>query len=231
WCGRLAFAHTIGVAVAAAGGLLHLLLRRFSPRFSVLTTQRVFLTMFCLTAAAAAFRQPAAPPMPGDDPTGEWPTFRGNDQRTGSLDGYDPGPVEPRIVWRFRLPQPAELHASPAAAGEAIIITAAHTTPTGDRSFGRLYSVHARSGKLLQTIGLPRAGISSPAVRGPLAILGEGFHEDQECRLRIADRRTGSLVGSFPTASHVESSPALDATRVYFGAGDDGVYALELGDG
>src|SRR5262245_7560290 len=206
WRGRLAFDHTIALAVAAAAGLLHLLLRRFSPRFSVLTTQRVFLTMFCLTAAAAAFRQPAAPPMPGHDPTGEWPTFRGNDQRTGSLDGGDPGPVEPRIVWRFRLPQPGDIHASPVAAAEAIIITAAHTAPTGDRSLGRLYSVSARSGKLLQSIDLPRAGISSPAVRGPLAILGEGFHEDQECRLRVADRRTGALVGNFATASHVESS-------------------------
>jgi outer membrane protein assembly factor BamB len=179
----------------------------------------------------AAILQPAPVVNAGDEPTGDWPTFRGSPQRTGSIDADDPGATEPRIVWRYRLPQPGDIHASPAAAGDAIICAAAHATATGDRTFGRLYCVHPRSGKLLQSIDVPRSGISSPAVRGPLVILGEGFHEDQDCRLRIADRRTGSVVASFPTASHVESSPALDGARVYFGAGDDGIYGVDLGDG
>jgi outer membrane protein assembly factor BamB len=231
WRGRFEFDHGSALGVAAAGGLLHLALRQLSPRWPILTTQRIFLTAFCVGAVVAALHQGTTSPNRSDDPTGEWPTFRGNNQRTGAIDADDSGPAEPRIVWRFRLPQPGDLHASPAAAGETIVFAAAHATPARDRMFSRLYCVHGRSGKLSQSIDLPRAGISSPAVHGSLVALGEGFHEDRECRLRVVDRQTGTVVGSFATTSHVESSPALDGTRAYFGAGDDGIYAVELGDG
>src|SRR5262245_5373739 len=43
--GRFTFDHASALGVAAAAGLLHLVVRRYSPRWPALTTQRVFLTV------------------------------------------------------------------------------------------------------------------------------------------------------------------------------------------
>jgi outer membrane protein assembly factor BamB len=41
----------------------------------------------------------------------------------------------------------------------------------------------------------------------------------------------GKLLWSFTAKSHIESSPAVAGGRVFFGAGDDGVYAISAEDG
>jgi outer membrane protein assembly factor BamB len=216
------------MGVAAAVGLFHLALRSFIH--VPLTTQRVFLTVLCLASAAAVY-QPASQPLAHDrELTGLWPMFRGNSQRTGSVDPTDPGPVRPRVLWRFRCPDNALLYASPAVAGGEVIAVATQTGPAGNL-FNRVYRLDAASGEVIQSIDLPRAGVSSPAIRGPLIIVGEGYHEDQSCRLRVIDSRSGGTRGGFcPTSSHVESSPALDRRGAYFGAGEDGVYGVVIGD-
>jgi outer membrane protein assembly factor BamB len=137
--------------------------------------------------------------------------------------------MKPRILWQFRCPGDSRLYASPALAGGELIAVANRTHATGGL-VNTLFRLDAATGRLVGGLDLRRAGVSSPAVRGPLILVGEGYHEDNLCNLRIVDRRSGISVNSFPTASHVESSPALDGPRVVFGAGDDGVFGVELTD-
>jgi outer membrane protein assembly factor BamB len=213
---------------AAAIGLLHLALRSLTR--IPLTTQRVFLTALCLTSAAAAYQPAPLPPARDRELTGWWPMFRGNPQRTGSLDPSETGPARPRLLWRFRCPDNALLYASPAIAGGEVVAVATQAGPAGDL-FNQIYRLDAATGELIQTIDLPRAGVSSPAIRGPLIIVGEGYHEDSSCRLWAINSRSGGTRGGFfPTASHVESSPALDGRRAFFGAGEDGVFGVGIGD-
>src|SRR5262249_28427740 len=61
--------------------------------------------------------------------------------------------------------------------------------------------------------------------------IGEGFHEDRECKLYCLDAQTGKKLWEFTTESHTESSPCVADGRVFFGAGDDGVYCLDAATG
>jgi outer membrane protein assembly factor BamB len=227
------FEWNLGAALgtAAAFALVHLGVRRLFSSPVWLSTQRLFLVTWCLASVMAAY-QPHQSPSSSDGHfmSDDWPTFRFDARRTGSTDAADAGPKLPHVLWRFRCPGDARLYASPVVVGSEIIAIATQSDPTGGRLFNRLYRLDATSGKLIGSIELPRAGISSPAVRGPLVIVGEGYHEDRDCHLRVVDRRSGTVVGSLPTTSHVESSPALDGNKVYFGAGEDGVIGIELTD-
>jgi outer membrane protein assembly factor BamB len=73
-----------------------------------------------------------------------------------------------------------------------------------------------------------RAIFSSPAIHNGYVYIGEGYHQHQKCRLFCIDSHDGQLAWSFRTSSHVESPPTIADDRVYFGAGDDGVYCLSL---
>ena len=60
--------------------------------------------------------------------------------------------------------------------------------------------------------------------------LGEGYHQDRDGRVFCLDARRGSrALWSKATASHVESTPTVSGNRVYIGAGDDGIIALDAG--
>src|SRR5262249_49293247 len=67
---------------------------------------------------------------------------------------------------------------------------------------------------------------STPYVAEGRLYIGEGFHQDKFCRLFCLDAATGKKQWEFQTTSHTESSPCVVQGKVYFGAGDDGVYCL-----
>src|SRR5207237_1277389 len=58
---------------------------------------------------------------------------------------------------------------------------------------------------------------------------GEGLHSDSDCRLFTLKKDSGELAWSVPTASHTEGEPRVVGDRVYFCAGDDGLYCVEKG--
>jgi outer membrane protein assembly factor BamB len=227
WRGQFEFDLGAALGAAAVLALLHLAGRRLNGSPSRLTTQRLFLTALVIVDAAVAYHHPQPPAAA--EPTGAWPMFRGEGQRTGSINPADSGPARPHVRWRFQCRGDARVYASPALAGGELLVVANQSDPTGGRMFNRLYRLDAGTGALVHSLDLPRAGISSPVVRGSLVLLGEGYHQDRDCRLLVVDRRAGAVVGAVATASHVESSPALDGDRAYFGAGDDGVYGVEVG--
>lgn len=69
----------------------------------------------------------------------------------------------------------------------------------------------------------------TPTVTNGRVFCGEGLHSDQGCRLLCLDAATGQKVWEKRTTSHTEGTPVVADGRVYFSAGDDGVYCLTVG--
>jgi outer membrane protein assembly factor BamB len=68
---------------------------------------------------------------------------------------------------------------------------------------------------------------SSPTVADGRLYVGEGYHQDQSCRMFCLDPRGGERpLWTLRTASHVESSPTLAEGLLYFGAGDEGLLCV-----
>jgi outer membrane protein assembly factor BamB len=68
---------------------------------------------------------------------------------------------------------------------------------------------------------------SSPTMAGGRIYIGEGYHQDQHCRLLCLDARNGQVLWAKQTESHVESSPCVLGPRIFFGAGDDGILCVD----
>jgi outer membrane protein assembly factor BamB len=106
----------------------------------------------------------------------------------------------------------------------------------GFKQYGRIYCLDAESGSEVwefeDSDGQGMKGVyCTPTISGGKVFVGEGFHEDVECRMFCLDAATGKKLWEFPTASHTESKPFVLNDRVYFGAGDDGIYCLNVQDG
>lgn len=72
-----------------------------------------------------------------------------------------------------------------------------------------------------------RSVYSTPVVSGGRVYVGEGLHTDPACRLICLNADTGEKVWEFRTTSHTEGMPAVADGRVYFSAGDDGLFCVD----
>lgn len=73
----------------------------------------------------------------------------------------------------------------------------------------------------------------TPTVASGKVYCGEGMHEDTDCRLfclSLADGKPAWKV-PFETASHTEGAPAVANGKLYFPAGDDGVFCVKADTG
>jgi outer membrane protein assembly factor BamB len=181
---------------------------------------------------AAYLFQPAPPNLHAHAVATDWPTARGNAQRTGSLRPDDPGPSNPTVLWTF---DPSErsgrvmIHSTPTVVDDLLYVGALHQVLTFDS--GYVYCVRADTGERIWrfTAGNSlRPVFSSPTVAGGKIYVGEGYHQDQRCRLFSLDAQSGDrIVWRRQARSHVESSPCIVGSRVYFGAGDDGLICVD----
>lgn len=141
-------------------------------------------------------------------------------------------PAGARVVWTFEAPDIGSFDASPATDGERLYVAAAHRS--GFQSFGAVYGLNPHTGVQLWRFddgGAMRPVFSSPRVVDGKVYVGEGHHQDSGCRLFCLDAATGTKLWEFATKSHVESTPCVCGGKVYFGAGDDGVYCLSAATG
>jgi outer membrane protein assembly factor BamB len=214
-------------------------------RCSFLTTEIVFLSsmVFVGTALGVYLHRPVAENLQAGQVSSEWTVARGNEARTGALDANDPGPTNPVVLWTF---EPKErsgrisFHSSPTFVDGQLYVGAMHSVLSLSR--GLIYCVHAADGKqhgdhpikLGERIWRFSANdslkpvFSSPIVHAGKIYVGEGYHQDSDCRLFCLDARNGDKeLWSFKTSSHVESSPCVIGSRVYFGAGDEGLLCLD----
>jgi outer membrane protein assembly factor BamB len=171
--------------------------------------------------------------------TSEWPTYRGDAQRTGSREAK---PIlKPKLLWTFA-PQEKKgfvrMHSSPTVVDNQLYIGALHEVLTFTE--GILYCIHVgeatssrsearKPGELLWKFTADstlKPVFSSPSVADAKLYFGEGYHQDSQCRLFCVDAASGAHLWSITTKSHVESSPAVVGDAVYVGAGDDGLLSF-----
>jgi outer membrane protein assembly factor BamB len=72
---------------------------------------------------------------------------------------------------------------------------------------------------------------SAPTVSDGRVFIGEGFHEDPNCKVYAIDLATGTKIWERPTTSQTESSPLARDGKVYTGAGNDGFLCLDAARG
>jgi outer membrane protein assembly factor BamB len=244
------------VTTAAGAAFLHLRLRsrRFrapanvTPGRNRFSTEFVLLAGLVLTGLSLGLHLNATEKNEiAGTVTAEWPMFRGGPSRTGSVLASDPGPpAAPEILWVY---DPKErkgrirMHSSPAVVDDQVYVGALYELQS--LTEGAMYCVNAADGKpagdkvlkagerswRFAAEGSLKPVFSSPTVSHGRLYFGEGYHQDHSCRLFCLDAQSGDrAVWTFPTSSHVESSPCIAGSRIYFGAGDDGIFCVDIGD-
>src|SRR4051812_12362378 len=153
-------------------------------------------------------------------PAADWPTARGNAQRTGNVDGKA-GPVRsPKVLWVHESTDQYISTGSPA--GNAIYLPA-----LGTLNSGVMAAVSTEAGadgakrvlwsKSQPSIKLPT--VCPPAVVGGKLIFGDGMHQNSNPTLYCVDAATGAGVWQLPVAgdlAHIEGTPTVHDGRAYF---------------
>lgn len=121
---------------------------------------------------------------------------------------------------------------TPLAVQDRVYVAAAHRL--GFETFGAVYCLDAQTKKVLWSFdddhGMKQV-FSSPCVADGRLYIGEGFHDDQLCKIYCLNTRTGEKLWEAPTGSQTESSPCVANGKVFCGAGNDGVLALDAKTG
>jgi outer membrane protein assembly factor BamB len=135
---------------------------------------------------------------------------------------------EINLRWTFQLPERGAIVSSPLVAGDRVYIAAAHDSVF--RPYGRLYCLNRATGEVIWKFdngNKMRQAFSTPVIAAGTLYIGEGLHQDDQCRLYALDPSTGEKKGEFATGSHTEATPVVVGDRIYQGAGDDGLYCLD----
>lgn len=222
------------------------------------STELVFLLALALSAGAlGVYVNQAAPEnLAVDRIVTDWPTYRGNKHRTGVIDG-SAAPKKPRLLWTFTPAERkgrVMIHSTPTVVDGLVYVGALHEIQTFAQ--GYLYCINASQTRTLTDAGKPAAGrpaamlepgalvwkftaanlaggpakpiFCAPTVHAGIVYVGEGYHEDKNCRLFALDAGTGKAQWMVQTTSHTESPPTVVPGRIYFGAGDDGVLCYDM---
>ena len=139
--------------------------------------------------------------------------------------------IAPELAWSFRVPERGAISSTPVVVGERVYIAAA--IDSAFRPYGVLYCLDRANGKLIWSFSdgkRMKQVHSTPAVEGGRIYVGEGYHQDSECKVYCIDE-DGKKVWEHACESHTESTPFVAGGRVYVGAGDDGMYCLDAKTG
>ncbi len=150
----------------------------------------------------------------------------------GEVGGPSAAEVRPRLVWTFTAPGKGDIASTPVVVGERIYLGIAH--PFVYNPYGALYCLDRATGKEVWHFDNKkkmRQVYSTPCLVDGKLYIGEGFHEDKDCKFYCLNADTGELIWEFETTSHTESSPCVVNGKVYCGAGDDGLYCLDAATG
>lgn len=164
----------------------------------------------------------------------DWPVFRGDVHRSGWVRDGEGDPVGGGVNWSFREDDQAFL-ASPAVRGNRVYVPSVTIGAFGGLS-GAIYAFDADTGAVVWKTGPRkyRGSFSSAVVEGDALVVGEGLHITTDARavcLDISDEAQPRVRWTFATESHIEGTPAIEDGRVFFTAGNDGVYGVDLETG
>ncbi|OWK43292.1 PQQ-binding-like beta-propeller repeat protein [Fimbriiglobus ruber] len=146
----------------------------------------------------------------------------------------DSGPKLVDAKLFFETPDFHEIMSSANVTGDKIYFGASKTT--GFRGSGAVFCLDRATGaeawRFTDDGGLMPV-FATPAVAGGQVFAGEGLHTDVERRLFRLDAATGKPSWPAPvaTTSHTEGSPRVANGKVYFSAGDDGLFCVNTETG
>jgi len=137
-------------------------------------------------------------------------------------------------LWVFQPKENGELLSTPCITPERVVISVFHNE--GFSKSGRVYALDPNDGKEVWRFPVEDEDEMLPVFCSPVyadskIFVGEGFHQNENCRLLCLDESTGKKLWEFKTKSHVESTPAVADGMVVFGAGNDGIYVLNADSG
>ena len=159
----------------------------------------------------------------------DWPTHRGNIQRTGTVDGK-PGPKKPKVLWVYKSAE--HFVASPVPGAKAIYVAGLGAFNTG--VFHAIATGRDAPERVLWSKAAPyikRPTVCAPAVVDGLVIFGDGMHQTDDALLYCVKGDSGLPVWQYPVPGklvHMEGSPAVSKGRVYIGGGAAGVLCVDL---
>ncbi len=206
-----------GLGIFIAVGVLFLIFtiaRRGSGRTSLIA--------FALLATGVASSARAATP--------DWPTARGNAQRTGNIDDL-PGPKAPNILWIHKSMEQYVAPPVPCSCGKALYMSVLGPLNTG--LFHAMSLAPGAAERVMWSKKVPfiaRPVVCSPAVADGMVVFGDGMHQTDDAVLYSLQAETGMVNWRYPVNGklvHLEAAPTIDRGRVFAGGGNAGVICLD----
>lgn len=133
-------------------------------------------------------------------------------------------------LWEFKTKDNGVFVSTPFVQGNRVYAASAHPITRG----GFLFSLDLRNGKKVwefEDDGDFKQVFSSPYFAEGMVYVGEGFHDDKECKVYCLDAETGIKMWEHKTGSQTESSPIVRGGKVFVGAGNDGFLCLDSASG
>jgi outer membrane protein assembly factor BamB len=137
-----------------------------------------------------------------------------------------------QVIWTFEPEERGAIVSSPLVAEKRIYVGVIHDV--GFSAVGAVYCLERATGKVVWKFddqGRMQHMFSSPCFSEGRIYIGEGMHQNFECKLYCLNAETGAKLWDFEVGNHIESSPCVADGRVFFGAGDDGLYCLDAKTG
>jgi len=185
----------------------------------------------------------------------DWPTFRGNNQRTGFAREQAYPPLSK--VWDFQIQgdvisspvvyegvvyigaRSGSVYAINAETGELIwdystddwvdatpaVSSAAVFVPSRD---GNLYALDRNTGNILWQKNLGAPSVSSPLYFEGAVYVGMGMPANKIIALNAS---SGQVLWEYKIDQPLDGAPSSDGNKIYFGANDGRIYALDRNTG
>ncbi len=135
-------------------------------------------------------------------------------------------------IWEWKAPADGKIYPTPAFADGKIYVAAVQGGSLS--SSGAVFCLDATTGAFVWNFDNEQSMkmvFCSPVVADGRVYIGEGFHEDHDCKMFCLDAKNGNKRWEFQTKSHTESTPNVVDGKIFFGAGDDGIFCLNAADG
>lgn len=147
----------------------------------------------------------------------------------------DADAIGPRLVGEpavFQIPKSSQVMSGITVSGDRLYFGAQYTRTTQE---GQLVCMDRNTGAVLWKFGDDEGMLPvfcTPTVADGRVYCGEGLHENKDCRMFCVSPE-GKLAWQqpFQTKSHTEGAPAVANGKVFFPAGDDGLFAVDARTG